>query len=107
MPINNMHQRLAFGVERGVKADRSYGGCAGQVKLNAEEEPGNEFGDGLLLGDRQMAYGGRGGSRKGGEKDKFGDRTFYCSNGHKNFRPKNELIPKCQHKGCAAKVACK
>lgn len=40
-------------------------------------------------------------------RDRFGSRKFVCSNGHTNIRPHNKLIPKCQHSGCEAKVACK
>jgi hypothetical protein len=40
-------------------------------------------------------------------RDKHGSRKFTCSNGHVNIRPKDELIPECQHKGCSAQVACK
>lgn len=41
-------------------------------------------------------------------RDKHGSRKFTCPKGHLNIRPtKNELIDKCQHKGCAAQVICK
>lgn len=38
--------------------------------------------------------------------DHFGSLEFVCSNGHTNTREPNELIDKCQHAGCKAKVKC-
>jgi hypothetical protein len=40
-------------------------------------------------------------------KDTKGSRAFKCKNGHLNIRPKERLIPSCQHPGCKAEVACK
>ncbi|HUY85242.1 MAG TPA: hypothetical protein VMU97_01875, partial [Candidatus Dormibacteraeota bacterium] len=57
LAMMELNQRMANNVQSGVKAGRSYGGCAGQVELN-------EGGDGLLGGlsggqSKQEPYGGK------------------------------------------------
>lgn len=40
------------------------------------------------------------------DSDKYGKRSFYCSNNHLNIRPYNTLIPRCQTQFCEAVVSC-
>jgi hypothetical protein len=47
-----------------------------------------------------------GGLEKIAGKDSKGALAFRCKNGHLNIRPKEKLIPACQHAGCSAQVAC-
>jgi hypothetical protein len=77
-------------ISSGMKAGRSYGGCASA--------------GGEMAGENQSIFGGNG---EAGElpDDKYGSRYFKCpKNGCLNERPKNQLIPKC--KKCGADVSC-
>lgn len=61
-PINNLpleffHQRLALNVANGIRAGRSYGGCAGQIELGIEARDEQGAGSGP-----QDAYGGEQGA---------------------------------------------
>lgn len=87
------------------------GGCGklGGISLNQLGSGGFsiEYGSQYLRTSRRLALSLAGGSEISlYGSDDFGSRIFECSEGHKNIRPYNQKIPRCQTEGCVAKVAC-
>ncbi len=86
--LQHLNELSAQAIQNGFTAGRSYGGCAS-------------------IGSGSVENGGRGSQDIYGGNlldDKYGSRTFECSNGHTNTRPKDELIEKCQK--CGVSVRC-
>lgn len=81
----------SFGAE-GARNNRTYSACGLAISPgetgNSGESPQRAFG-GATIGE-----------------DRYGPKKFKCTEGHWNTRPHNQLIDKCQHKGCKGKVAC-
>lgn len=71
--------------------NKTYSGCGASVSGNAE----GEF--------VQSGYGNKS-LESVGPADKFGPLTFECPKGHKNTRPRNQLIECC--KTCGVSVKC-
>lgn len=88
------NQHLAQDLIEKVKETAVMTGCGGGSSSGVNER---DAADGSSDGKESSSAG----------SDRHGARQFTCSNGHVNIRPKNELIDRCQHKGCKAVVACK
>jgi hypothetical protein len=98
----SIHQIALGGIQSGLAAGRSYGGCSGTNLAAAEQ---NEVG----LRVSQDVYGGAdGGKTYPPGEDEHGPRTFKCTEGHINHRPHGKLLTECQHRGCKkGSVGCK
>jgi len=86
-----MHLRLA----EQVAVIAGCGGGAGSGSGREGQERG--FNEQMTEAELAETYG----------TDRFGAMAFYCPKGHLNVRKeRDKLIPKCQHQGCKAAVAC-
>lgn len=82
------------GLQRGVEARRSYGGCSG---TNLADNKDGIY-DSLTPQD---IFGGKSSSKKEDYgPDGLGPLTFKCTEGHINTRKKGELLKECQTKPC-------
>lgn len=83
------------GLQRGVEARRSYGGCSGTNLARKPED--------LLkpLINPQDIFGGNDASQEEDSgPDGLGPLTFKCTEGHVNTRTKGEILKECQTKPC-------
>jgi hypothetical protein len=71
-------------------------GCGGAIKMLLNEQD-------IMNADSEDVFSAAFGKKKEDE-DKYGSLTFKCPKGHRNRRPRNELIPNCQK--CGISVAC-
>ena len=97
-----IHQLVLGGVQRGVEAGRSYGGCSGSNLAISQADEQNE-------GLQQDIFGGskEGDSYPAGE-DQYGPLTFKCTEGHTNTRSRGKLLTECSFKSCKkGSVGCK
>jgi hypothetical protein len=83
--IENGNQQLADQYKQKAHQLSETSGCGGGAKANAAEAELDKIAG----------------------KDSKGARAFRCKFGHLNIRPKEKLLPSCQHPGCTAQVACK
>lgn len=89
-------------VQRAYQAATSRGetltGCGGAMRANADS-----FED-ATLDDAFKNIFGADSNELTGQTDKYGSLTFECPKGHKNKRPRNQLIECCQT--CGTNVRC-
>lgn len=71
--------------------NKTYSGCGASVSMSGEDE------------FAAAGYGNKS-LESVGQSDKFGPLTFECPKGHKNTRPRNQLIECC--KTCGVSVKC-
>mgnify|MGYP001001387020 CR=1 FL=1 len=105
MQQNDVHQMVLSGLQSGLAAGRSYGGCSG---VNVASDTLNESSEGNL-GKQQGLFGGAEGSKEyAAGEDRYGPLTFKCTEGHTNTRKRGELLTECQHTPCKkGSVGCK
>lgn len=100
-----MHMIALAGIQGGIVAGRSYGGCSG-VNLAIEQTEGQARVLGVDTTNPQDVYGGKS-SENNVPGDKFGAYVFHCSKcGYKNDRRKEKTgwVMNCQ--GCGTDVSC-
>ena len=102
----DMHQMVLSGLQSGLAARRSYGGCSG---VNITSDALNESSEGSNPGGPQDLFGGsEGGKEYAAGEDRYGPLTFKCTEGHTNTRKRGELLTECQHRPCKkGSVGCK
>ncbi|PIZ63278.1 hypothetical protein COY17_00975 [Candidatus Saccharibacteria bacterium CG_4_10_14_0_2_um_filter_52_9] len=100
-----LNQRMANNVQSGVQEGRSYGGCAGQIKLSKDSGLGNELSGYMTNGDsQQSAYGGR--SRPCRSiKNGMNTTCPYCKQKVKTIVPKEGGEVYCSNNKCARAAA--
>jgi hypothetical protein len=101
----HMHQLALAGIQGGIVAGRSYGGCTG-VDIAIEQTEAQARVLGMNRTDQQDIYGGKSGENNV-PGDKFGAYVFNCSKcGYKNDRRKEKTgwVMACQ--GCGTDVSC-
>jgi hypothetical protein len=91
------HMLSEYGAS-GAKQNRTYSACGLSINLGTDntDSPQNQGSD-----SPQSAFAGNDPRL---ETDRYGSRYFDCPKGHRNKRPRNELIPNC--KICGMDVSC-
>jgi len=100
-----MHMLALAGIQGGIVAGRSYGGCTG-VDIAIEQTEAQARVLGMDRTNQQDIYGGKSGENNV-PGDKFGAYVFNCSKcGYKNDRRKEKTgwVMACQ--GCGTDVSC-
>ncbi len=103
LQYQSMQQFVLAGIQSGLVAGRSYGGCAG---VNVAAGRKNELG----IQNSQSIFGGLGeeNGKEDDGPDGLGPLRFKCSEGHWNERKPGKLLEKCCVKGCKeGSVGCK
>jgi len=106
----NMHNIMADNIQAGVAAGRSYGGCPGNIELNARAQEDSNS----LNPNSQDAYGGKGSNSEAGTVECEYSGTFcYCCPYNRDGTPAAEPvvitarrgvdgIARCLRSGCGA-----
>lgn len=94
MQQTQLHTVAIAGLQRGVEAQRSYGGCSGtnvaksSVGVDEVVTPQDIFGGKSLSKEEDSG------------PDGLGPLTFKCTEGHVNRRERGKLLKECQTKPC-------
>lgn len=102
---------MAQSVSNGVRAGRSYGGCSG-TSLSSAGTVGENLTDADKTWLRSIGVSfdeSEKSAHEDGESDSRGPLVFYCTQGHRNTRKRDEpLLEVCQTKPCKpGSVGCK
>ncbi len=102
--IEFLNQRILSNINQGVEARRTYGGCSGSGGFEDGDKVSRD-----LLTDVVSLFGQIDAVDESPEddssaEDQYGSLVFYCTEGHRNTRERNELKTECVEPGCKGQV---
>lgn len=99
-PPQNVLEELQLAARTARARGETFSGCGKSV---TSKDPLSESFDIVDQLD-ELGFGNRAEEESGQEQDEYGSLTFDCPNGHKNKRPRGQLIDRC--KTCKCSVKC-